>query len=401
MYKIYCRLYQRIMKIAAAIFDWSEPKLLKGPGSVLELPALIQSLGIKRVLLVTDKGLMGIGLPAPLLKKLEDTGIHCTVYQDTNANPTLTNIADARKLFAEANCEAVIAFGGGSPMDCAKGVCMRVAYPKMKLRGLKISLMRKLPLLFAVPTTAGTGSEVTIAAVFTNSETHEKNALMTPKVRPKYAALDPALTIGLPPHITSTTGMDALTHAVEAYIGGSNTKLTAQKARDATRIVFFYLERAYQDGKDIEAREQMLLASYDAGMAFTRAYVGYVHAIAHNLGGMYGVPHGLANAIILPHVLDFYGAAAHARLADLYDMAGLSGANSLGEKAEAFIQAIRDMNKRMNIPDRLDCVKEEDIPLLAERALLEGNPLYPVPVIMNQAQCETLIKSMMSAVVPV
>ena len=395
MNKLYCRAYQKVMKVASGVLDWSEPTLLKGPGSVLELPALIKSLGIQRVLLVTDKGLMGIGLPVPLIKKLEETGIACAVYQDTNANPTLNNIAEARKLFTEANCEAVIAFGGGSPMDCAKGVCIRVAYPNMKPKGLKITLMRKLPLLFAVPTTAGTGSEVTIAAVFTNAETHEKNALMTPKVRPKYAALDPALTVGLPPHITSTTGMDALTHAVEAYIGKSNTKLSAQKARDATRIIFYYLERAYKDGKDIEAREQMLQASYDAGMAFTRAYVGYVHAIAHNLGGMYGIPHGLANAIILPHVLDFYGAAAHARLADLYDLAGLTGAQSTSEKAEAFIQAIKDMNERMNIPNRLDCVKEEDIPLIAERALLEGNPLYPVPVIINQAQCEALIRSMM------
>jgi len=387
------------MKLASYVLDWSEPTLLKGPGSVLELPALIKSLGIKRVLLVTDAGLMKLGLPEPLLRALEDAGIACTVYKDTNANPTLTNIADARKIYAGADCEAVIAFGGGSPMDCAKGVCMRVAYPKMKLKGLRITLMRKPPLLFAVPTTAGTGSEVTIAAVLTNADTHEKNALMTPKVRPKYAALDPALTVGLPPHITSTTGMDALTHAVEAYIGGSNTKLSAKKALNATKLVFQYLKRAYQNGGDMEAREQMLLASYDGGMAFTRAYVGYVHAIAHCLGGLYNMPHGLANAIILPHVLDFFGEAAHARLADLYDVAGFSGADTPADKANAFIRAIRDMNAYMKIPATLDNVKEEDIPIIAQRALKEANPLYPVPVIIGQKQCEALIKSMMKAAV--
>jgi len=387
------------MKLASYAFDWTEPTLLKGPGSVMELPALIKSLGLGRVLLVTDAGLMKIGLPNPLLRELEDAGIACAVYKDTNVNPTLTNIADARRMYAGASCEAVIAFGGGSPMDCAKGVCMRIAYPNMKLKGLKVTLMRRLPLLFAVPTTAGTGSEVTIAAVITDADTHKKNVLMTPKVRPKYAVLDPALTAGLPPHITSTTGMDVLTHAIEAYIGGSNTKLSAQKALNATKLVFQYLDRAYKSGGDMEAREQMLLASYDGGMAFTRAYVGYVHAIAHCLGGLYGTPHGLANAIILPHVLDFFGAAAHARLADLYGVAGLSGEETPAEKAKAFIKAIRDMNAAMGIPALLDNVKKEDVPIIAARALKEANPLYPVPVIINQKQCEALVRSMMGVAV--
>ena len=212
-------------------------------------------------------------------------------------------------------------------------------------------------------------------------------------VRPKYAALDPALTVGLPPHITSSTGVDALTHAVEAYIGKSNTKYTAAKALNATTLVFKYLERAYQNGNDMEARENMLVASYDAGIAFTRAYVGYVHAIAHCLGGLYGMPHGLANAVILPHVLDFYGASAYKRLADLYDAAGLSGAQGAEAKAKAFIQEIRDMNERLNIPTKLDCVKEEDLPTIAERALKEANPLYPVPKLMNKAQCIAFVKS--------
>jgi len=393
LYSLYCRLFQFFTKLGSYALDWSEPKLFTGGGSSLELSACIKSLGFKRVLLVTDPGLMKIGLPAPLIKDLEAKGIFCAVYDATNANPTLDNVRDARQLYADADCEAVVAFGGGSPMDCAKGVCMRIAYPKAQLRGLRLVTLRKLPLLFAVPTTAGTGSEVTIAAVLTDAETHTKYALMTPAVRPKYAALDPALTVGLPPHITSSTGVDALTHAVEAYIGKSNTKYTAAKALNATTLIFKYLERAYQDGSDLEARENMLVASYDAGIAFTRAYVGYVHAIAHCLGGLYGMPHGLANAIILPHVLDFYGASAYKRLADLYDAAGLSGAQGAEEKAKAFIQAIRDMNERLNIPTKLDCVKEEDLSTIADRALKEANPLYPVPKFMNKAQCIAFVKS--------
>ena len=393
LYLLHCRLFQFFTKLGSYALDWSEPKLFTGAGSSLELSACIKSLGIKRVLLVTDPGLMKIGLPVPMIKDLEAKGIFCAVYDATCANPTLDNVREARQLYADANCEAVMAFGGGSPMDCAKGVCMRIAYPKAQLRGLRLVTLRKLPLLFAVPTTAGTGSEVTIAAVLTDAVTHTKYALMTPAVRPKYAALDPALTVGLPPHITSSTGVDALTHAVEAYIGKSNTKLTAAKALNATKLIFQYLERAYQDGSDMEARDKMLVASYDAGIAFTRAYVGYVHAIAHCLGGLYGMPHGLANAIILPHVLDYYGASAYKRLADLYDAAGLSGAQGPEAKAKAFIQAIRDLNARLNIPDRLDCVKEEDLPTIAERALKEANPLYPVPKLMNKAQCIAFVKS--------
>jgi alcohol dehydrogenase class IV len=262
------------------------------------------------------------------------------------------------------------------------------------MRGL-LKITHKLPPLFAVPTTAGTGSEVTLAAVVSDPETHEKNACNDPKLRPKYAVLDPELTVGLPPHITSTTGMDALTHAVEAYIGKSNVKSTEEYAEKATKMIFENIEKAYTNGKDIEARDQMLKASFYAGQAFTRAYVGYVHAIAHNLGGQYGVPHGLANAIILPYVLEYYGETAHKRLAKLAEIAGVKTTGSDKEKAEAFIEAIKTLNKNMNIPDGFDMVQEKDIPVIVERALKEGNPLYPVPKIMDKADCEAVIRRMM------
>lgn len=395
--KAYYRAFQKVMKIAMYAFDWSEPLLLEGLGAIKKLPDLIKSKGLKNVLIVTDKGLMSLHILDGLFAKLEETGIEYVVYDGTQPNPTIDNIEDARQLYLDNNCEGVIAFGGGSPMDCAKATAARVTNPKLPVRKMRgvLKLHHKLPPLFAVPTTAGTGSETTLAAVVTDPTTHEKNAINDPRLRPKYAVLDPELTIGLPPHITSTTGMDALTHAVEAYIGKSNVKSTEHYAELATRLIYANIEEVYNNGKNIEARNAMLKASYYAGMAFTRAYVGYVHAIAHNLGGFYGVPHGLANAIILPYVLEYYGETAHARLAKLAVISGVKTDGTDAEKAEAFIESIKQLNRNMNIPDKFDMIKEEDIPTIVQRALKEGNPLYPVPKIMDAADCEAVIRRMM------
>lgn len=282
-------------------------------------------------------------------------------------------------------------------MDCAKVTAARATNPNISVKQMRgqLKLHHKLPPLFAVPTTAGTGSETTLAAVVTDPSTHEKNAINDPRIRPKYAVLDPELTLGLPPHITSTTGMDALTHAVEAYIGRSNVPSTERYAEMATKLIFENIYTVYQNGKDIEARDKMLKASYYAGMAFTRAYVGYVHAIAHNLGGHYGVPHGLANAVILPYVLEYFGESAHARLAKLAVISGVKTDGSDADKANAFIAAIKKLNADMNIPDGFDFIKEEDIPTLVKRALKEANPLYPVPKIMDEADCEAVIRRLM------
>lgn len=398
-YEAYCRAYQGIMRAAVNVLDWSEPKLIKGAGAVKELPKTVKQLGYKNVLVVTDKGLMGLHLLDSLFEELKNNEIAYVVYDGVQPNPTIDNIEEARALYLGNGCEAIIAFGGGSPMDCAKACGARIARPDKQIPQLRgqLKVLKKIPMLFAVPTTAGTGSETTIAAVVSNPKTHEKNAINDPRLRPKYAVLDPELTVGLPPHITSTTGMDALTHAVEAYIGQSNTPDTEEKAKMATKMIFENLEVAYKDGKNIEARENMLLASYYAGVAFTRAYVGYVHAIAHNLGGMYGIPHGLANAVILPYVLDYFGESAHKRLAELAEVAGLDCAGkSDKEKAELFIAEIRRMNKDMNIPDKFDQIKEADISTIADRALKEGNPLYPVPKIMDKEDCVKIIRQLMA-----
>ena len=395
--KAFFRVYQQTFRVAMCVFDWSEPTLLEGPGSIRKLPEFIKSKGLNKVLVVTDKGLMGLHLLDSLFEELDKAGVEYVVYDGTQPNPSIENIEDARALYVDNNCQGVIAFGGGSPMDCAKAAAARVTNPKIPVRKMRgvLKLHHKLPPFFAVPTTAGTGSETTLAAVVTDTATHEKNAINDIRLKPRFAVLDPELTVGLPPHITSTTGMDALTHAVEAYIGKSNVKSTEEYAEKATKMIFENIEKAYTNGKDIEARDQMLKASFYAGQAFTRAYVGYVHAIAHNLGGQYGVPHGLANAVILPYVLEYYGETAHKRLAKLAEIAGVKTTGSDKEKAEAFIEAIKTLNKNMNIPDGFDMVQEKDIPVIVERALKEGNPLYPVPKIMDKADCEAVIRRMM------
>lgn len=394
LYKMYCRAYQGVFRVAVNFLDWTEPQLVKGEGSVRKLPEIVKANGHNSVLVVTDKGLMGLHLLDGLFEGLDKAGINYVVYDGTQPNPTIDNIEEARALYINNCCSAVIAFGGGSPMDCAKAAAARIAKPNKTVQQMRGSLkiMKKLPTLYAVPTTAGTGSETTIAAVVSDPKTHEKYALQDPVLRPKYAVLDPELTVGLPPHITSTTGMDALTHAVEAYIGHSNTKGTIEAAEKATKLIFDNIYAAYENGKNLTARENMLEASYLAGIAFTRAYVGYVHAIAHNLGGMYGTPHGLANAVILPYVLEYYGETAAEALAKLADIAGLETSGmSASQKAELFISNIKEFNKMMNIPEHLK-ILEKDIPTIANRALREGNPLYPVPKIMDYDDCVSIIK---------
>ena len=391
------RTNQKVLKFFMRFMNWKEPELLQGEDAVLKLPSFIKNKDINKVLIVTDKGLMSIHLLDALFDELKKN-IDYVVYDEVQPNPTIPSIEECKEIYIKNHCEGIIAFGGGSPMDCAKAAAARVVKPRQSVRKMRgyLKIHKKLPPFFAVPTTAGTGSETTLAAVVTDPTTHEKNAICDPCLRPKYAVLDPKLTIGLPPHITSTTGMDALTHAVESYIGKSNVKSTIRYAEEAVKSIHSNLEKAYQNGKDMEARNNMLYASYLAGNAFTRAFVGYVHAIAHNLGGLYNTPHGLANAVILPYVLEWYGSSVYKPLAKLADLIGITKENMTNEeKAKAYIQEIRRMNKAMNIPETFDFIKEEDIPVLVKRALKEGNPGYPVPKIMNAKDCESVIRLLM------
>jgi len=384
------------MKLAACFMPWRKPVLIEGEGCVTKLADYINKDNIKSVLLVTGKGMMKRALADELLEALKDAGISVAIYDKTVPNPSISNIEEAFALYKENSCSGIIAFGGGSPIDCAKGVGARVARPKKSIPQLRgyIKVRAKLPPLYAVPTTSGTGSEATLAAVVVNGDTHEKYAINDFVLIPRVAVLDPLLTVSLPNNITAATGMDALTHAVEAYIGRSNTAETRKMAIEATKLIFENLFAAYNDGANITARQNMQLAAYFAGIAFTRAYVGNVHALAHTLGGLYDTPHGFANAVIMPYVLDSYGSSVYKPLSELADAVNITGETE-EEKAKAFIKAIRELNAHMEIPDTVDFILEKDIPTMAERANLEANPAYPVPRIFSHEDFTNVIRRLM------
>jgi len=388
MYKIYCRIFQNVMKVAAYILPWRKPHILEGAGCILNLPERIIARKIKSVLLVSDKAIMSLGLPNALLAALEESEIKVTIYDETVPNPTIDNIEEALVLYKQNECGGIIAFGGGSVIDCAKGVGVRVVRPRTKIARMKglLKVIRRIPPLFAVPTTSGTGSEATLATVVVDSKLNDKYAIMDPATFPHEAVLDPLLTVGLPPNITATTGMDTLTHAVEAYIGNSNTRETREMARKAVKLVFENIYKAYEDGANVEARGNMQKAAYYGGVAFTRAYVGNVHAIAHTLGGLYNTPHGLANAVILPIVLEDYGKKVYKKLAKLARFAGVATGGDDEADAKAFIAAVRTFNSNMKIPERFDFIKDEDIPQMVKWAAEEANPIYPVPVVYDGAR---------------
>lgn len=393
--KAFCRVFQGAFRAALPVLPYREPKILH---EVKHIPQLLKQKHIKRVLLVTDKGVRGLGLTNRLELGLKEAGIKCAVYDKVVANPTINNIEEARKLYLKSGAQAIIAFGGGSAMDCAKVTGARVVKPRKpvyKMKGL-LRICKKLPLLIAVPTTAGTGSETTLAAVITDSGTKHKYPINDFSLIPHYAVLDYHVTLGLPKHITATTGMDALTHAVEAYIGRSTNAFTRKMAEDATKLIFENLKKAYDDGQDAVARKNMLEAAYCAGVAFSRSYVGYVHAVAHSLGGQYGVPHGLANAIILPYFLEEYGPACHKKLAKLAKFAGIAPQHMNDHMAAAqFIQWVKDMNEYMDIPTKIKEIKMADIPIMSQHAAAEGNPLYPVPVLMDQEKLAQMYERIM------
>ncbi len=381
--KLYCRSFQLCFRAALPFLPYREPKILDDMES---LGRLLADQGNKSVLIVTDKGISGLGLLAPLTDALEKADIAYCIYDDTVQNPTIDNVEQAREVYLAEGCTAIIAFGGGSSIDCAKAAAARIAKPRQpiqKMRGL-LKIHKKLPTLVAIPTTAGTGSETPLAAVITDSATHHKYPVNDFVLIPRYAVLDYRVTTGLPRQITATTGMDALTHAVEAYIGGSTTKLTRKMAETAVRLIRDNLKEAYDHGDNAKARENMLHAAYCAGIAFTRSYVGYVHGVAHSLGGRYGIPHGLANAVILPYFLEAYGKSCEKRLGKLARICGIAPESADDHAASRnFIRWVRQMNHSMDIPDTLDGIREEDISQMAAHADKESNPLYPVPRLMD------------------
>lgn len=394
--KAYCRCFQFAFKLAIPFMPYRKPQIFR---SIKECVELLRGMGISSLLLVTDSFLRKSGATADLERWLKEAGIACHVYDGTQPNPTVQNVAEAARQYGDGGCQAIVAFGGGSSMDCAKATGACVVYPGRSLSKMKglLRVLRRLPPLVAIPTTAGTGSEVTVTAVITDSERKHKYTMNNFTMIPRYAVLDPAVTYSLPPQLTATTGMDALTHAVEAFIGGSTTRETRTMALEATQLIFGNIRKAYADGSNHAAREAMLQAAYKAGVAFTTSYVGYIHAVAHSLGGRYNIPHGLANSVLLPVVLERYGAAVHQKLRQLALAAGVCAEADSDEVATSkFIQAIRELNKAMDIPETFTVIQEADIPQMARYADKEANPLYPVPVLMDRIELEGLYRAVMA-----
>lgn len=389
---LWYRTYQCVFGLGAPLLPWRRPETVTGPGSLARIPALLTKCGTRRPLVAASRRQCADPAFQQMLSRLEGYAL----FSDIQPNPPVSAVEAAAALYRREGCDSLVAVGGGSPMDTAKAAAALLARPDRTLSQLAglLKVRRPIPPFIAAPTTAGTGSETTIAAVVTGAD-HHKYAVSDLCLIPRCAVLDPLLTVSLPPRTTAETGMDALTHAVEAYLSRFYpTRQTDRLAEEAVVTIFRTLEHACAHGDDVDARQALLTASYQAGAAFTRASVGNVHAIAHTLGGLYGVDHGLANAVLLPVVLRDYGPAAYRKLARLAELVGLPGGTD-GEKADAFIDAILAMNARLGIPTGFSCIREEDLPQMAAWAAKEANPTYPVPVIYDRGRFIRVIRQVM------
>ena len=376
--KIYCRIFQTCFRIALPFLPYREPELIDGFKNV---PAVLKKHHISHILLVTDPGVYKLGLTKPLEKQLSKSQISCTIYKDTVANPTSANVEDAKDLYLDHKCQALLAFGGGSSMDCAKAVGARLARPHKSLSKMEgiLKIWHRLPLLIAVPTTAGTGSETTLAAVITDADTHHKYAINDFNLIPDYAVLEPSVTYGLPPQLTATTGMDALTHAIEGYITKGHCTISDMFHLEAIKLISENLRGAVQNTP--EGREGMALGQYIAGMGFSNVGLGIVHSMAHGLSALYDTPHGVACAIILPTGLEYNKSVAGERYRAVGKAMGVTGIDEMNdaEAADATIAAVKQLSADVGIPANLHGIlKEEDIQFLAESAFADaccpGNP---------------------------
>ena len=390
---LYYRPRQFCFSVFMALMPQRKAKVITGNGSVYKIPKLVKDAGYKKIMLMTTPGFIRRGSLETLFQKFHEEGIWVSIYSHVMPDPTTDCVEDAETAYMQTGCEAIVAIGGGSVLDCAKALGARVAHPEknlLQMNGL-MKVQKHIPDIFAVPTTAGTGSEATAAAVITNGRSHYKYTIMDTCLVPRYVILDPELLMDLPAEITAATGMDALTHAVEAYANRFASPKTRKNAIQAVMQIYESLIAACENGQDVKVRKNMLMASYNAGVAINNNFVGYVHALSHGIGGLYGVPHGKANAVILPYVLEYYGKHAEKKLADLAEAVGLEGGNRT-EKAKAFIKSIRDLNRKIGIPETLDELNEKDFPELTRRALKEANPLYPVPMIWGWKDVNKVLK---------
>lgn len=382
------RINQFIMSLAVPLLPWKDIKLISSPGSIAKVPYILKEESVHTLFIATTNGTLKRGYLNGTLDELKSMGIEYHIFSNVKPDPTISSIEEGVALYNNNNCNGILAIGGGSVIDFSKIVGARAVKPKMSVAEMKgiLKIRKKLPTFIAIPTTAGTGSECTLAAVVTDEKTHYKYPINDPCLLPDYAILDGELTKDLPPHLTAETGMDAMTHSIEAYINKFSSKESKSYAVKSLVAIHSNILKAYNDGENIDARQNMLEASFNAGKAFTRAYVGYVHAIGHAIGGLYGMPHGLTMAILLPKVLRKYGNKAYKGLSEIAIALGEPPSLSIKELSQRFISMIESYNRDMGIPDRIESLSKTDYEEIAKRALSEANPLYPVPEIWTKRE---------------
>lgn len=371
------RTYQFFMKLIFPMLPYKEPIVFK---SLNEAAKTLNE--FKNVLIVTDKIILENNLHLNLEKVLKDNNVSFIYFDKVMANPTSNNVLEALEIYRKNQCQSLIALGGGSIIDTAKAVGALVVNKNKTLRKLKgiLKVRKKLPPLMAIPTTAGTGSETTLASVIVDSDTRYKYVINDFVLIPKYALLEASFTLTMPKMLLATTGMDALTHAIEAYLNYSANLKVKNEALEAIKLIFENLEDSYNN-VSYEAKDKMLWASFLAGKAFSKAYVGNVHALAHTLGGQYNLPHGYLNAIILPIVLQEYGPKIYKKMNKIAIYCQLVNENNLDYKLayNLILKKIITLNEKFNIPKNINEINEEDFKAMAKKAYKEANPLYPVP----------------------
>ena len=349
---------------------------LMGAGCLAESMDSIKSQGYKKALIVTDNVLVAIGMVKQVSDLLVERGVEVAVFDGTQPNPTIGNVNAGLKILKENECDLVISLGGGSPHDCAKGIALVAANGGeiADYEGVDQSPKPQMPLV-AINTTAGTASEMTRFCIITDEARHIKMAIVDKHTTPLMSVNDPELMLAKPASLTAATGMDALTHAIEAYVSIAATPVTDAVAIKAMELVQAHLRTAVKDGQNLEAREQMAYAQFMAGMAFNNASLGYVHAMAHQLGGFYDLPHGVCNAILLPHVQSYNAKVCPERLKDVAKAMGVNVEGMTNEEgAQAALDAIKVLSTDVGIPSGLTELnaKEEDFDTLAENALKDA-----------------------------
>ncbi len=364
-----------------------------GENSARELCRRVVDAGHQSILVVTDKPLRDLGLADKAIAGILESDVDVHWYDGVQPDPTYDHVKAGAQILKDNACTAVLAVGGGSSIDAAKIIAAaRYSSDEPQQWVGRGKVPEEIAALFAIPTTSGTGSEATMGAVITDPVTHQKEVIAGLSLLPRAVAIDPALMLGMPASITAATGIDALTHGIEAFICVFERGTRSETGKLAVQGVFRWLREAIANPDSVEARMGMAVAAYNGGVAINQVNVGTVHAVAHNMGAKYGIPHGMANALVLPHMLSTYGASATEKLAELAIATGVSSASSQEARADAFIEAVRQLIADVGIPATDDRMQPSDFDAIAEAAITEADG-YPSPRLLEKDEFLSILRA--------